>query len=157
MRILRGKAVRSLQRRGLRPRTPVDLRRLGALSPGPTSVILHCEFFSLHLPAAGTSSFRINQKTLQYFLVIIAEVHLGFRRRKNYAAFRIPQSGAAPRGDWRRTVPLTPHKGHFCKSSKTDEKILGIWRVTSPTTLEFQPELVISGFQRPKLIILSNC
>jgi len=23
--------------------------------------------------------------------------------------------------------PTTPHKGHFCKSSKTDEKILGVW------------------------------
>jgi len=23
--------------------------------------------------------------------------------------------------------PSTPHKGHFCKSPKTDEKILGVW------------------------------
>jgi len=28
-----------------------------------------------------------------------------------------------------RNSPLTvtSHKGHFCKSSKTDEKILGVW------------------------------
>jgi len=35
---------------------------------------------------------------------------------------------------------LTPHKGHFCKSSKTEEKILDIWdegRGASPTILEF--------------------
>jgi len=49
------------------------------------------------------------------------------------------------------TVPLTPLKGHFCKSSKTDEKILGVWGATSPTILEFQPEFVTSSFKRPNL------
>jgi len=53
----------------------------------------------------------------------------------------------------------TLHKGHFCKSTKTDEKILGVWGgVTSPTILESQPDFVTSGFQRPDLTyILSNC
>jgi len=55
----------------------------------------------------------------------------------------------------------TPPKGHFCKSSKTDEKILGYGGVTSPTILEFQPEFVTSGFQRLDLtyiypIMLTN-
>jgi len=51
----------------------------------------------------------------------------------------------------------TPHKGHICKSPKTAEKILEVWRVTSPTILEFQPEFVTSGFQKPDLTyILSN-
>jgi len=31
--------------------------------------------------------------------------------------------GALPRGD----IFPTPHKGHFCKSSKTVEIILGVW------------------------------
>jgi len=36
--------------------------------------------------------------------------------------------------------PPTSHKGHFDKSSKTDEKKLGVWRVvTSLTIFEFQP------------------
>jgi len=46
--------------------------------------------------------------------------------------------------------PPTPLNGHFCKSSKTAEKILGwVWVVTSSPILEFQAELVTSGFQRP--------
>jgi len=62
--------------------------------------------------------------------------------------------GAAPREDWGERTP-TPHKGHFCKSSRTDEKKLGVWGITSPTIFEFQPEL--SSFQRPDLTyILSN-
>jgi len=65
--------------------------------------------------------------------------------------------GAVPRRVLGGTVPPTPHKGQFCKSSKTDEKILGVWEVTSPTMLEFQLKFVASGFQRPKLTyILSN-
>jgi len=36
------------------------------------------------------------------------------------------QTGAAPRRDWGNSPP-TPHKGYFCKSSKTDEKILEVW------------------------------
>jgi len=35
------------------------------------------------------------------------------------------RGGATEGGDWEETVPPTPHKGHFCKSSKTAEKILG--------------------------------
>jgi len=58
---------------------------------------------------------------------------------------RVP--GAAPQGGGKQSP--TPHKGYFCKSSKTDEKILGVWgRVTSPTILEFQPEFVTSGFSK---------
>jgi len=49
-----------------------------------------------------------------------------------------PPLGAAPREGW-------------AVSSKTDEKILGVWGVTSPIILEFQPEFVTSGFQRPDL------
>jgi len=65
--------------------------------------------------------------------------------------FAARSAGAAPRGDWGKQSP-TPHKGHFCKLSKTDKKIFGVWReVTSPTFLEFQPEFVTSGFQRPDL------
>jgi len=46
------------------------------------------------------------------------------------------EPGAAPRGRLGRNSPPTPHKGHFCKSSKTDEKILRVWGgVTSPTIL----------------------
>jgi len=67
-------------------------------------------------------------------------------------------TGAAPRGRRGVNRPSTPHKGHFCKSSKTDEKIFGVWGVTSPTILEFQPEFFTSGFQRPELTyILPNC
>jgi len=60
-------------------------------------------------------------------------------------------------GDWGRNSPPTPQKGRVCKSSKTDEKILGVERVTSPTIPEFQPVFVTSGFQRSDLTsILSN-
>jgi len=58
--------------------------------------------------------------------------------------------------DWGNSLP-TPLKGHFCKSFKTDEKILWVWRVTSPTILEFQPEFVTSGFQRPDLTYILLC
>jgi len=59
-------------------------------------------------------------------------------------------TGAAPRGGLGEQSP-TPRKGHFCKSPKTDEKILRVWRVTSPTILEFQPEFDTSSFQRSDL------
>jgi len=50
----------------------------------------------------------------------------------------------------------TSHKGHFCKSPRTDEKKMG-GGVTSSTIFEFQPEFVSSGFQRPDLTyIISN-
>jgi len=68
-------------------------------------------------------------------------------------------SGAAPLGGLGETISPTPPKGHFCQSSKNDEKILGYGRggeVTSPTILEFQPEFVTSGFQRPDLYNLPN-
>jgi len=46
----------------------------------------------------------------------------------NYRLHFLREAGAAPRGGLRRgTVPPTPHKGHFCKSPRTDEKKLGIW------------------------------
>jgi len=35
------------------------------------------------------------------------------------------RSGAT--GGLGRNGPPTPHKGHFCKSPKTDEKKLGVW------------------------------
>jgi len=55
------------------------------------------------------------------------------------------------------TIP-PPHKDHFWKLSKTDEKIFGVCEVTSPTIIESQPKFVTSGFQRPDLpYILSNC
>jgi len=50
----------------------------------------------------------------------------------------------------------TPHKGSFCKSSKTDDKIL-VYKgrgVTSLTILEVQPELVTSDLQKYCLYIL---
>jgi len=54
--------------------------------------------------------------------------------------------------------PPTPHKVHFCKSSKTDEKMFEVYGVTLPTILEFQPEFVTSDFQRLDLTyILPNC
>jgi len=37
------------------------------------------------------------------------------------------KAGAAPRGGLGENSSPSPHKGHFCKSSKTDEKILGVW------------------------------
>jgi len=43
-----------------------------------------------------------------------------------------PQQGAAPRGDSENSPP-TPLKGHICKSSETDEKILGVWRGSDVT------------------------
>jgi len=59
--------------------------------------------------------------------------------------------GAAPRGGlWGNSSP-THHKGHFCKSSKIAEKILGVGGMTSPIIPEFQSEFVTSGFQRPDL------
>jgi len=67
------------------------------------------------------------------------------------------EPGAAPRGTGGNSPP-TPHKSHFCKSSKTEQKILGGMGVTSPTILEFQFEFVTSGFQRLDVTyILSNC
>jgi len=45
-------------------------------------------------------------------------------------------SGAVPRGGLVRNSPPTPHKGHFCKLSKTDEKKLGVWGVTSPVKIQ---------------------
>jgi len=52
-----------------------------------------------------------------------------------------------------------PHKGHFCESSKTNEKKLWVrGGVTLPTIFEFQFEFVTSSFQRPDLTsILSTC
>jgi len=60
-------------------------------------------------------------------------------------------------GDWRGTVSHSS-QSQFCKSSRTDEKKLGVWGgVTSLTIFEFQPEFVTSGFQRSDLTcILSN-
>jgi len=42
--------------------------------------------------------------------------------------------GGATGGETGGNSPPTPHKGHFCKSPKTDEKILGVWGSTSPPT-----------------------
>jgi len=58
---------------GSAPRPPCP-RRLGAQTP--TSVILHCEFFSLHCPQSTESTKR------PYFLVIIAGVHQVFGVKK---------------------------------------------------------------------------
>jgi len=60
---------------GLRPQTP-------------TLVILHYEIFSLHLQS--TDSFGINQKMV--FSCNYNRSVLGFWRRKNYTAFRMPQT-----------------------------------------------------------------
>jgi len=111
---------------------------------------------------------RINEVQVLYYLYKCNQIwgHICHKRGVNPKPPRsyatgddcTIQSGAAPRGELGRTVPPTTHKGHFCKSSKTDEKILGVWGVTSPTILEFQSEFVTNSFQRPDLIyILSNC
>jgi len=65
-------------------------------------------------------------------------------------------SGAAPRGDCgEQSFPLIS-KVIFV-SSKTDEKILGVWGVASPTIPEFQAEFVTSVFKDWDLTyILSN-
>jgi len=39
----------------------------------------------------------------------------------------IPLTGAAPRGGLGSNSSPNPLKDHFCKSSKTDEKIVGVW------------------------------
>jgi len=62
-------------------------------------------------------------------------------------------------GNWGKQSPHSSQRP-FCKSSKTDEKILEVWGggVTSPTILEFPPDFVTSGFQRPDLTyILPHC
>jgi len=89
----------------------------------------------------------------------------GYLRPLNKFLHAFPTKGVATGGQGRRhggtggKGPPTPHKGHFYKSPRTDEKkIGGMGRgVTSPTIFEFQPEFVTSGFQRPDLTyILSN-
>ena len=40
-------------------------------------------------------------------------------------------------GDWGGTVPPTAQSGHFCESSKSDEKNLAVWVVTSSSIFEF--------------------
>jgi len=86
------------------------------------------------------------------------ETHIMLSLCLTFQGTGLPVSGAAPRGRLEETVPPTPHKGHFCKLSRTDEKKLGYGgEVTSPTIFEFQPKFVTRGFQRPDLTyILSN-
>jgi len=43
-----------------------------------------------------------------------------------FLRYNLIKSGAAPQGNWEEQSP-TPHKYHFCKSSKIDEKIVGVW------------------------------
>jgi len=59
------------------------------------------------------------------------------------------KQGRRQGGDWGNNPP-TLYIGHFCKSSKTHEKILD-GGMTPPTIFKFQPEFVTSGFQRPDL------
>ena len=40
-------------------------------------------------------------------------------------------------GDWGGTVPPTALSSHFCKSSKSDEKNLAVWGVTSSSIFGF--------------------
>ena len=40
-------------------------------------------------------------------------------------------------GDWGGTVPPTAQSGHFCESSKSDEKNLAVWGVTSSSIFGF--------------------
>jgi len=93
--------------------------------------------------------FRIRPFCTNYTVFVIRRLSL-----RNLVA---SGAGTAPWGGLGGTVPSTSHKDHFCKSSRTDEKKLGVWRVTSPTIFEFQPEFVTSGLQRSDLTyILSN-
>jgi len=53
---------------------------------------------------------------------------------------RLRDRGSAT-GELGENSPPTSHKDHFCKFSKSEEKILGVWwGVKSPTILDFQPE-----------------
>jgi len=49
-----------------------------------TSVFLHCDFFSLHLP---TNHKLMESNKRPYFLVIIAEMHQAFGVEKNMLYF----------------------------------------------------------------------
>jgi len=61
----------------------------------------------------------------------------------------------ATRGTVGEQSPPLLTKFIFVNHLNTDEKILGVWwGVTSPTMLEFQPEFVTSGLQRPDLNFL---
>jgi len=52
-------------------------------------------------------------------------VDLSSSNRNNQLNFSQSRTGAAPRRRLGEQSP-TPHKGYFCKSSKTDEKKLGL-------------------------------
>jgi len=67
---------------------PLSSGGWGLCPQTPISVILHCKFFSLHLPHKA-QTFLESTKRPTYFLVIIAGVHHGFQCR-NYSAFRTP-------------------------------------------------------------------
>jgi len=74
---------------GLCPRTPVGLRRLG-LCPRPPHQSSYIVNSSLCI--CPQKAQILSESTIRpYFLVIIDGVHPGFQRRKNYAAFCIPQ------------------------------------------------------------------
>jgi len=55
--------------------------------------------------------------------VVIQENYRLNRQNSLVEVFR----GGATRGGTGGNSPPTPHKGQFCKSSKTDEKILEVW------------------------------
>jgi len=69
------KIVKIAKRWGLCPQTPVASGGWELRSQTPTSVILHCEFFSLHLAICPQSTESTKRS---YFLVIIAGVHQPF-------------------------------------------------------------------------------
>ena len=47
---------------GLRPQTPIGLRRLGALPPDPPNSPPHCEFLATRLHATKILLRRVNKK-----------------------------------------------------------------------------------------------
>jgi len=70
------KNCKNRQRLGALPPDPLVSGGWGLRFQTPTSVILRCAFFSLHMPTKAKKSFGLNQTT--YFLVIIAGVHQAF-------------------------------------------------------------------------------
>ena len=51
--------------------------------------------------------------------------------------FKVAYAVAAPRGGLGGNCPPTALSGHFCKSSKSDEKNLAVWGVTSSIIFGF--------------------
>jgi len=84
------KNCKNRQKLGALPSYPLSSGGWGLRFHTPTLVILHIVNCSLCICLQSTDSFGINQKTL--FSCNYSGSTTGFQCRKNYAAFRMPQT-----------------------------------------------------------------